>query len=243
MVSANVYKGGVLLKTIGIIAPKKSRDRKEIFSIFKPDFIFNEKHLVRFIIAYDNQNYNRIFKKYKAKISVCAANAVLKKAPSIKICDGKQFFEKNLMYFIVKSFKYNGLNSETATISFVFDTFTTKIESLVIQASKLFRYIVFVTDNNIENDISSLMNEYGIDIVTVPKSSIVCSDVSAELTDDKINYLNETIVINIDSNISIPKEYNISMPKNIGFNVNKLALAEALSIILQNDWHLMLNSI
>ncbi len=229
-----VYKGGVLLNTIGIIAPKRSRANKSFFNKYKPDFIFIEHKLLRLVVAYDNQNYNRIFKKYNIKTAVKANDAFLKHTPVINLCTGKDFYEKNLIYFVTKCFKQYGLNSDNSTISIVFDDYSKTIEMLIIQASRLFKYMIIVSDDNISDKVNSLVNEYGIDIIIMSNEKSINSDISVELTSKNVQYSKDTIILNINSNILLPKEYNITMPKNIGFEVNKVALAEALSLLTKN---------
>ena len=56
------------MNIIGIIAPNEQRiKRKNLIKRNKPDFIYIEKHLSRIVVAYDNSNYNKIFRKQNVK--------------------------------------------------------------------------------------------------------------------------------------------------------------------------------
>ena len=199
----------------------------------KPDFIYIEKHLACIVVAYDNTNYNKIFRKQNVKVAVVAEKARVKKTPKCKVCDGQEFFNKNLMYFVTKAFKIHGLNSETSSIAVIADEFTEHVEKLIHQASKIFRYITIVSSNECEAKeiINKMLDEYGVYIeLKSPEDKILC-ELSVELGNKKINYAKNSIIINIDSNISVPIEYYLSLPHKIPFKANNMALSEALGIV------------
>lgn len=225
------------MNIIGIIAPNESRNNKSnIVKRNKPEFIFVEKHLVCFVVAYDNCNYNKIFRKNNVEIAVVADGAKLKKTPKVKICDGQDFYSKNLMYFITKSFKLYGLNSETSSIAIVCNNFEENVLKLIKQVSKIFRYIILVTENirDGEEIANEMMDEYGVFIEIRRKNEAIICDLAVELEKENIKYPDKTVVLNIDSNISAPKEYYLSLPYKIPFKANSMAMSEALSVIKQS---------
>ncbi len=222
------------MNTIGIIAPSEHRlKRKNVIKRNKPDFIYIEKHLACIVVAYDNSNYNKIFRKQNVKVAVVAEKARVKKTPKCKVCDGQEFFNKNLMYFVTKAFKIHGLNSETSSIAVITEKFTEHIVKLIHQASKIFRYIIIVSSNETDAQeiINQMFDEYGVYIeLKSPEDKIYC-ELSVELSGKKIHYGKNTIILNIDSNISVPMEYYLSLPHKIPFKANNMALSEALGIV------------
>ena len=230
--------GGLFLNTIGIIAPGEQRiKKKNVIKRNKPDFIYVEKHLARLVVAYDNSNYNKIFRKQNVKVAVVADSARIKKSPKCKVCDGQDFFNKNLMYFVTKAFKINGLNSETSSIAVVTEEFTEHVVKMICQASKIFRYLIIVSEN--ETDAKEIINEmfeeYGMFIEHKKPQDLISCELSVELNSNKINYAKNTIILNIDSNISVPMEYYLSLPHKIPFKANNMALSEALGIVKKSD--------
>ena len=225
--------GGLFLNIIGIIAPSEHRiKRKNTIKRNKPDFIYIEKHLACIVVAYDNSNYNKIFRKENVKVAVVADKARIKKSPKCKVCDGQDFFNKNIMYFFTKAFKINGLNSETSSIAVITDEFTEHVIKLIHQTSKIFRYIIIVTNNEpqAKEIINEMFDEYGVFIeLKNPDEKISC-ELAVELSENKINYSKRTIILNIDSNISVPMEYYLSLPHKIPFKANNMALSEALGL-------------
>ena len=222
------------MNIIGIIAPNEQRiKRKNLIKRNKPDFIYIEKHLARIVVAYDNSNYNKIFRKQNVKVAVVADNARIKKSPKCKVCDGQDFFNKNLMYFVTKAFKINGLNSETSSIAVITDEFTEYVVKLIHQASKIFRYLIIVSENisKAQEIIKLMFEEYGVYIELKNPNEPISCELSVELSKNIINYKNNTIILNIDSNISVPMEYYLSLPHKIPFKANNMALSEALGII------------
>ncbi len=210
------------MQKIGVIAPRNNK------RLFKPELIYDSKHNITFVIVNDNKNYKRIFKKMKIPAVVSAENARLRQDDLI--CTGINFFKNNLMYFLVKQYKIHKLTPEKTTLAVVFDKYNDNLNSFVIKASKLFKTIIFVTNDNVENVADRLWENYGMCIEIKSTSSIIKCDISVELDNFCIRYKNYPVVININSNIIVPNEYNITIP----IKVNKAALAEALIVAKQN---------
>ena len=228
----------VSLKFIGIIAPGDKRintySKLHFIKNGKPDFLFNEKHLVCFAVAYDNQNYNKIFRKNSVSAAVCAAGAILPQKPEVHIADGTEFFKKHMLYFIAKAFKLYALNSETASVCFSDDEFSENTVNVICQSSRLFRYITLQTENpeKAEAAAKRLFCEYGVSAGIIGENETVPCDIFVTVNGGRCFVpCNAAAAIGAGCSVPLPPEYSISLPGNIPFFVPPLALAEALCYI------------
>lgn len=226
------------MKSIGIIAPFDQRINNYSNIHFvkrsKPDYIFNEKRLLCFTVAYDNQNYNKIFRKNNVEVAVCAAGVNLKLSPAVCICDGKDFYKKNLLYFIAKAFKLYGLKSETASMCVFDNTFSADTVTVIKQSCRLFRYITLQTGNvkRAQAVSDELFAEYGITAQIIGADEQPVCDMFVEASGEEcFTSHRASVTVSIGGSVPMPPEYSISLPSSLPFKVNQFAVSEAL-------WHI-----
>lgn len=185
-----------------------------------------------FVIIKNNIFINSVIKKYNNVL--CSENCPV--SPKFHIITGHNFYMDNLTYFVSKQFKMNNL-SNSSTIAIVFDKYSEELNTFIIQISKIFKNIVFVPRNTDSCKLiaEQLFDNYGLYIQLKNINEIIECDMAVEVASSSVIYKNKPVIINIDSNISIPKEYNISIP----YKVKKIALAEALYNAKQNIDNLM----